>query len=765
LTEHPDFQLHTLGWRSFQDLCATLVRETFGQEAQFFGDGIDGGQDGSWRGSWTHDSKRYYTGSFTFQCKFSSSPSARFSLHDIKPELAKIATLAERSRCDNYFLLTNCRVSPKSHHEIEDAVREAGARECLVFDREWITSIIRDNRRLRFLVPRIYGLGNITDFFDGDALTQSQAILSYLSSDLKKLVVTGAHRQASEALLTHGFVMLLGAPRVGKSIIAATLALAALDTWKTETYLVRSVDEIVKHWHPDQPKQFFWLDDAFGTNQVQTDRVDDWNRASRHLVTAINGGALVVCTSRLHLFRNALPYIKSAEMPLLKKAEVLVEVEQLSVKERENILYNHIKLGSSNDLDFRRQIKPHLHEIARHPLFAPELARWLGDETLRSGIAIDRPSLLRFIGEPIDHLMSVMRGLDKDSFAALGVLFVSGGNVSLSIFDTDKTRGLVEALGSSRHLAITAMSSLEGSFVRQTITNEGQHWSFRHPTMRDAYGKLVAENPALTGLYLAGSTTMNLLREVVCWGVALEGATIALEPQYYDVLLERLLSVSLSEQIEFIVRRSNAAFATIFLDAKPNIFEQAFGLQAPTHGPYELLLRLSAACAHLGVLTDEMRERWSVSARSFLCDQSREYLDLLLTPHLNDLLLPADAEAVDDFAREEVLGRLNRILELRVEAYDGDLSPAAYLDDIRDTIARIEVALSLDQYEQRVIDAALKDVDYWEGQLKERYIGRFDDDGLYERYRDDARDDKDGPEKDDYGDRPAARDVFEDVDA
>jgi hypothetical protein len=279
-SEHPDYRLHTLGWRSFQDLCSTIIREVFGQDARFFGDGADGGRDGAWRGTWTSPNadNKTYNGSFTFQCKFSSKADSRLTAAQIIPELPKIASLVRRGLSDNYFLITNSGVSAEQQAIIEETIRSRGAQGAVVLDRDWITTTIREHKRLRLLVPRIYGLGDIRDFLDGEALQQSQAILSYLSHDLEKLVVTTAHKKAAAALIEHHFVMLLGAPRVGKSIIAAILALAALDNWHSETFLVRSVDEIIEHWRPDGPRQFFWLDDVFGTNQVQSDRVDNWNR-------------------------------------------------------------------------------------------------------------------------------------------------------------------------------------------------------------------------------------------------------------------------------------------------------------------------------------------------------------------------------------------------------------------------------------------------------------------------------------------------------
>jgi hypothetical protein len=664
-------------------------------------------------------------------------------------------------------LITNCSISAEQQAAIEGLIRDRGCREAVVLDRTWITAIVRERRRLRMLVPRIYGLGNITDLLDGEALHQSRAILSYLSADLEKLVVTAAHKKAAEAVLDHGFVMLLGAPRVGKSVIAATLALAALDNWGAETYLVRSVDEIVSHWRPDGPRQFFWLDDAFGTNQLEMDRIDAWNRTSKHIMTAIRGGAMVVCTARLHLFKSALPLIKTIEFPLLRNSQVLVEVENLSIKERENILYNHIRLGSTNRA-FKQKIRPYLKEVAGLPGFAPELARWLGDETLRQGIKVDRESLRQFISEPVEHLKSVIAGLDRDSFAALAVIFAEDGELTLPIQDTDQVRTLLSTLGSSRHGVVSALRSMDESVVRQVVTSRGAHWNFRHPTMRDALAQLVAENPDLTSLYLTGVTTEHLLREVVCWGVSLHGASIALEPQYNDTLLQRLKELPLFAQVEFITRRASPQFAQLWLGQQVNLFDAALKLELPSYGPYETYLALAAALARLNVLPEGLRARWSSSVTKFLLDPDLEFLGLIETPSLDSLLCPDDAAAVDYFVREEFLGRIDRILENRLRGYDGETDPEAYLSDLSENLARIDIVIKLDRFEQKVLDAAISDIDYHAERLRERYYPRRDDHDDYDSYFSDddhmASRASDSNPLSREANTVEDRDVFEDVD-
>ncbi len=66
------YNLHTLGWKAFQNLCVSIIGEIFGQSVQSFFDSNDGGRDGAFRGTWEPKSGEVFQGAFTVQCKFTA---------------------------------------------------------------------------------------------------------------------------------------------------------------------------------------------------------------------------------------------------------------------------------------------------------------------------------------------------------------------------------------------------------------------------------------------------------------------------------------------------------------------------------------------------------------------------------------------------------------------------------------------------------------------------------------------------------------------
>ena len=159
-------------------------------------------------------------------------------------ELPKAAALAARGLAHDYVILTNHPVSGAAEIKIKEAFKLAGVGECRIFGREWIVAQIKTSARLRMMVPRLYGLGDLSNILDGRAYEQASMILSTMGEDLKRLVVTDAHRKSVKALTDHNFVLLLGAPAAGKSTIGASLAVGAADSWRSLTIRATSPDDV-----------------------------------------------------------------------------------------------------------------------------------------------------------------------------------------------------------------------------------------------------------------------------------------------------------------------------------------------------------------------------------------------------------------------------------------------------------------------------------------------------------------------------------------
>ncbi len=182
------FRLHTLGWHSFQQLCLSVTREVLGQTVQSFLDSNDGSRDGAFSGVWSQQSGESLSGRFVIQCKFTGRVGYALTISDIEEEFKKARRLVIRGECDVYILMTNAGVSGETELRIAENFKSVGVSEVRVFGSTWIEDQIRDSKHLRIMVPRVYGLGDLSQILDERAYAQATAVLESMREDLAKVV-------------------------------------------------------------------------------------------------------------------------------------------------------------------------------------------------------------------------------------------------------------------------------------------------------------------------------------------------------------------------------------------------------------------------------------------------------------------------------------------------------------------------------------------------------------------------------------------------
>jgi len=531
------FALHELGWHAFQQLCHTVLREILGQTASSFLNTNDGGRDGTFAGSWAPPPGELLDGEFVVQCKHTTRPGHNLTISQLDDELKKAAALAAASRCDIYVLMTNAGVTGQTERRIVAAFKRRGVKHVRVLGSTWLNQTIAESGRLRSLVPRLYGLGDLTQILDERAYRQARAVLDAMRADLAKLVLTGTHHRAARAVVDNGFVLLVGAPATGKTTIAAQLALGAADESGTAVVKLDTIGDLQDRWNPDE-RQLFWLDDAFGATQFDRSLARAWSIAVPRITSVVHAGGLFVLTSRDYVFHAAREHLKPGSFPLLNESQVVVDVADLTGDERRQILYNHQRHGRQPNA-FVASVQPYLDAAADHPGFTPELARRFSDPLFTGEVRPDSAaSVDDFFARPSVFLRDVMTGLDPDARAALGLIFINGNWVPSPIHLTPRDEDLLSRLGSHLGGVTQALASLAGSLMQNIVRDGESGWVFSHPTMVDAYADLL-RTPELLHHFIAGFPLDVLLKAITCGDVGLRGAVVV-PAANHDAVLDRL---------------------------------------------------------------------------------------------------------------------------------------------------------------------------------------------------------------------------------
>ena len=620
---YADLALHTLGWKAFQDLCAQVCREILDRPVEIFSEAKDDGQDAAFLSKPKQASQK--SGEGTVQVKYSSNPNRRLKLTDIGSEEPKIRRLVEDGRALTYVLMTNMPVDAAIASKIRQRLRSFGVQHPHVFGRHFVTLAIRGSARLRALVPRVYGLGDLSVILDERQARQTQALLGHMLPTLKVYVPTRPHLQAVRALGEHKIVLLLGDPATGKSTIAAILATIAAEDPKHRCFKADGPLQLIDNWNPDEPGGFYWIDDAFGPNQMREDYVDKWIEIMPKVQAAMASGNYFVLTSRRHIYEAAHPKLGSRNHPLFRDRQAVVEVGELQHSERRQILYNHIKAGSQRK-EWKAAVKPLLEELSNEQGLLPEIARRLGDPSYTRNIKPNRDDLIKFVREPKDHLLQVIAELPRTQRAALILVFLHRGNMPVGNTDEAMQRLVMSACGVDIESIGQALRQLSRSFIVERSEGRDRFYSFKHPTLADALGAFLGDTDGMSELYLRGTRIETILSEVVCGGAAQIKDAVVI-PQAQDALLvDRLLETPDTKSLNrhlfaFLDQRASDDVVRMLAERSPSLLNRSSDRSWRT--VYDPKIRTHARALRLGVLSAETREQTA----SLLVEDVIHYVD------------------------------------------------------------------------------------------------------------------------------------------
>ncbi|MEV4132219.1 hypothetical protein AB0J72_08640 [Dactylosporangium sp. NPDC049742] len=673
-TGSPYFALHTLGWRAFQDLCAAVLRHVWGQSVQAFADSNDAGRDGAFYGDWSPalggavDSIPH--GPFVLQCKHSKNPDSTLSESMLQDEFKKTEILVRQGLCSSYILLTNSRVTGAAEGKIRKRLLEAGVKHPLVLDGQWISDIIATHRGLRMFVPRVYGLGDLSQILDERAYQQASTILA--AEQISSFVPTAAYKQAVTALSDHGFVLLLGEPGVGKSAIALMLAIGAADRWNGLVVKARDSRQLIQQWNPNEKDQLFWVDDAFGTVRHEERLSEEWSRDMPHVMGAIRNGARVILTSRSYIYREARPLLKTYAYPLLREQQVTVDVADITPAERQQMLYNHLARGDQPST-VRAQMKPHLKAAAAVNPFLPEAARRLGLQAFTRNLNLNRSSITTFIARPHEYLQDVYDQLTASSLAALALVYSAGSHgVSSTLSLKRRQRRVIESVGATVGEIGLAFTFLNESFLRLSQDRFGNSvWNFRHPTLQEGFATWLSRQHHLVPVVLEAMDDNSLLDStdaMIADATPVRGTVLRLPPTLYATASRRMLrlfeewpdgSCWTGSALRYLAHRSSDEMLRTYIAVDPLFAGRLLEFDAFASFVQEplLLSRLHS----MGLLSDDDR-RAACNRMAYL---AINYLDAawLEDEPWKILLAPHERERLLAYVRAKILPVIDRMID------------------------------------------------------------------------------------------------------
>jgi hypothetical protein len=420
-------------------------------------------------------------------------------------------------------------------------------------------------------------------------------------------------------------------------------------------------------------------------------------------------------------------HLKEYAYPLLREQAVVVDVAQLSGEERRQILYNHLRAGDQ-PANALRQWRPHLPLVAASAAFQPEVARRMGRRAFTGGVTYGH-QLVDYVDSPVDVLKDVLIQLEPAARAALACVYLSGGGLPTLVRFSDLHAETITLLGATTPDVMQAFGHLNETFLSPVADMHGDvKWRFRHPTIREGFAAVIAEDPNAVHILVNGLTDEELVRQVDCGGT--EAGTLVTIPAalYQSVAARVRLAPALAGDswhnalAPFLMRRCSDEFLKIWasLNAEdlPGLlnFEYLMGVSwRPT-----VLARLHLA----GALPADLRERGvDLLERRAIDDFDGSWLYASIV----GLFTPAERQALLSKFADDVLPRIDDLIYESADGYDGDVSPADRYNLARETVTAYLGAFEREPRIVNVLRSALSNIESTVAESEEDFRPKLSD--------------------------------------
>lgn len=693
-----DLALHTIGWKAFQDLCAHVIEDVVGLPVEIYREAHDDGQDAVFLSA--KDAKPT-----TVQCKFSSVAGRSLKPSDLTVEEQHVKQLTREGLADRYILMTNMSVRAATAQAIRARLNELGVKRPHIFGKEYLTRVIRNSSKLRALVPFVYGLGDLSMILDDRRAKQAKALLGHLQPSLRTYVTTAPHVTAVRALAKNKIVLLVGDAATGKSTIASVLATVAADNPHHRCFKADGPIELMENWNPEDSGALYWVDDAFGPNQLRQDFIDAWISMMPKVQAALAGGNSFVLTSRRHIYEAAKPKLGSRNHPLFRSGDAIVEVGNLAAEERRQILYNHIKAGNQSN-SWKTSLRlHHLDALSKEELLIPEIARQLGDRAYTQKVELTRESLVAFIRSNRQFLHDTIKELSKESRAALTLVFLHGGKMPVGNPSSHMQELVTRHYDIDRETLGDALGHLKGSFLVEKVDGSQLYWTFKHPTLADALAFTLGEVEGMRELYLRGVSVETVLSNTACASEVTRDFVLlpeTLETLLVDRLLQTPDDTGLNRQLfSYLADKASETVFRNLIARAPAVLERV--AHASWRSAYDPKVRAYARAQSLHLLSPKNRAYIAYDLENDLFGN----LDMSILEHESILELLSVPTLIGLISRikSDLIAKFEANIERCEEDADLDLAPSDNFDDVNSSVS--DLASFLEDKDTEVYESAV----------------------------------------------------------
>lgn len=208
--------------------------------------------------------------------------------------------------------------------------------------------------------------------------SRSKSVLEDIYERSNVLIKTSQFEKSLEILNKNNILLITGLPGVGKTTLANQLSLFFVSKDFTFIHISEDISEADSIFEPND-KQIFYFDDFLGSNYLEILSGSKSSSISLFLRRVSKTKNIkVIFTSRTNILNRAKSLSEALAEATLKQNEYELNVSELSIREKGEMLYNH--LWHSN---LEKKYLSHIFEnknywsIIKHKNFNPRLIEFI----------------------------------------------------------------------------------------------------------------------------------------------------------------------------------------------------------------------------------------------------------------------------------------------------------------------------------------------------------------------------------------------------
>jgi hypothetical protein len=332
---------------------------------------------------------------------------------------------------------------------------------------------------------------------------------------------------------------------------------------------------------------------------------------------------------------------------------------------------------------------------------------------------------MEFVEKPIQFLKEVLKTLDSPCKAAIALIFMNNGKLSSPLAVEPETEHTLRLLGATEGEVRLSLATLEGSLVKFAPIDGDPKWLYKHPTIRDSFASVVAENPELLDIYLKGALPANMMQEVSCGLSNITGAKVIIPHKYYPLFIHLIDGEPLPNLLSFLSSRCDKEFLKLFMDKHPGLINKVidFGGRFYSIKPE---VRLLTTMHGYGLLPDNIRRDFVLRIKKSAFSEID--MDFLSHGWIRAVFTKDEIyEAIEEI-RTGILPCLYDIIQDKKSEYPSHSydDPENHFYFLRDSLRIMRREFDEDSIERVSIDSAMEYIDNAIELLKEEYSQRED---------------------------------------